>query len=242
MKKENNAVKITGIVVGGVLLLSLIVILAVYNFQPRSTMNVQGSGDVEVVPDMLNVNFRVQGKGDSSAAAKNASDKITDAVIAGLLAEGFSREEIQTKNLNVYENYDWSGNERKMLGYVASHTLTIEMSTEDLDNISNAVDAGVYAGATIDSLNYFLSDDLEKTVKAEAIIKATENAKVNAENMIKGLDGKLGRIVQISESYSNGYYPLYARSEISMDIEGAGNIQPEMQTQNAGVSVVYEVR
>ncbi len=241
MKNKNDTIKITGMIIAGAVLLTLIVIAAVYNFQPRSTISVSGSGDVKVVPDMLDLNFRIQTKANTTANVNSANDNITDAVMEALIAEGFTKEEIQTSNFNIHEDYDWTGGEREMLGYIATHTLTIEMSTEEAEKISNAVNACVNQGATIDSLNYFLSEELEQKIRSEAIAKASQNAKEKAVDMTINLGSKLGRMVQITESYNNGYYPMYRAESLSMD-SVAGNIQPQEQTQTASVSVLYAIR
>lgn len=239
--KQDNTIKLTGLIIVGVLALSLIIVLAVYNFEARSTINVEGTGDVEVMPDIVSINFRIQTNGETSAQAKSNNDEITNKVIESLILQGFSREEIQTKNLYVSEEYDWSKETRELTGYVASHYVIVEMSTENTEKISLTLDAGINAGATLDYISYSLSEELEKEVRKEAIAKASINAQEKAQDMAIGLGSKLGRIVQISESYNNGYYPLYRAESLAMD-SGTGNIQPQEQTQTASVTVVYEIR
>ena len=242
MKKENDSVKLIVIITACVLLVVSVVIFGFYNYSARSTIVIDGEGEVEIMPDLVSINFEIKTTADTTAEAKQENDNITNTVIEALIAEGIDREDIQTRNLYVSEEYDWSSSTRKLVGYTASHNLIVEISTEDTDLISNVVNAGVNSGSTLSYISYSLSNELENEINAQAVAIATADAKEKAKAMANNLDLRLGRIVQISEgSLNSGIYYAKTMSAIEYD-SASGNIQPESQTQTATVSIVFEIK
>jgi hypothetical protein len=249
MTEKNNNLKMIGAVTIGVLAITLVIITAVYNFQPRSTIVIDGTGSMEVIPDSVTINFEINSEGDSTAEAKEANDNITNDVIDALIAQGLKREDIQTKNLYVSEKYDYSSDVRKLVGYTASHDLSVEMYTNDTEKISSIIDAGVNAGSTLGYLSYSLSESQQNEIKTELISEATNNAKDKASKVAESLNSKLGRIVQISVSsnYNSGviYYD-YGYNTLAKGVSDSesrsSSIEPESQTQQLSVSIVFELK
>ncbi len=243
MKIDEN-IKLVAAITVGVLLVCSVIMVGIYNYKPRSTVVIDGVGEVEVTPDLATISFSVVTNGKTAAEAKKANDNITDSVKEALIAQGIKEEEIQTKNLYVGEEYDWSDGRKTSLGYTASHNLIVEISTKDTAKISLVVNAGIESGAELNSVTYSLSDEFEKTINAQAVALATKDAKIKAEKMTSDLGKRLGRIVQISESYSSNNKIYYAKYSVIEDTaeSGTGNIQPTTKTQTASVSVIFELK
>ncbi|MDD2444781.1 MAG: SIMPL domain-containing protein [Candidatus Nanoarchaeia archaeon] len=247
--KENDKLKMTGLIIIGVILLTLIIIYSVYSFQPRSTINVEGLGEIKVTPNEINLNFNIEKNASTSKEATNLNFETTEKVKEALIAIGIAEEDIKTTNFNVYEEFDWSKDERKSLGYKASQVLTLKLSIDEKEKISQSINAAIENDATISYIYYSLSEDLEKETKALAINKATEDAKEKATEMTKTLSAKLGRIIQISDSYNTPsyYYGTYAKDAVlteSISARGLSEVSfnPDEQTVSASVSILYEIK
>jgi len=242
MKKMDNSIKITLIVVTTVIALALIATLVYFRANPSSTITVQGQATIDVQPDLVVTYFNVMTESSTAEAAKNENAEIVDKAINALIDKGFAKEEIQTMNFNVQPKYSWSAGQRNLVGYTATHTLRLEISTENIDKIGDAIDAGVEAGATINYINFELTEENQNKYKAEAMQKATEDARNKAEAMAQGLGKNLGRLISVSSS-DFGYYPMlaYAEKAVASGDEVETYIQPSDQEISARVSVIYSI-
>lgn len=214
----------------------------------QRTVNTNGEAIIEVQPDLAVVYVDVSTLEDSAELSKNENSKVTDAIYAALYKIGIERDNIESQNYNIYEEYDWSNEGRESKGFRTSHTLKI--TTEQFDDVGEIVDAVVDAGGDavrINYINFELSDELEKAYKKDALAEASKDAKEKAEAIAAGLGAKLGDIVSISDTgfYYNPY-PIYAMgaAEDSMALERVvkTEISPRTLEVRANVQVVYKIR
>lgn len=234
---------------GAVVFVVMIVVGLISSFSPYETITVQGVSSIGVVPDEVAVYLSVETLEDSADLAKDKNAEIVADVKEALIAAGFSREDFETQNFNVYEQYDWTDDGRESLGFKATHTVVVRMSSEDEGMIGAAIDAGVDNGALLSYVNFELSTELENEYKALALKAAAEDAKVKGEAVADGLGMRLGKVVTTSSS-DFGYSPWMAyRNEVSMDSAGgmdgkevATNIQVGEQEVNAYISVTYKIK
>jgi uncharacterized protein YggE len=251
MSKMDNSVKITGIIVIGVIVLAIVCIYAFNDVAgPKETVQANGISQLTVTPDLVSIYFSVETNASTAKEAKDLNSEIVDEVISGLIQEGFERDEIETMNFNVYEDYEWLyegySSKRVDKGYKAVHTIRVKFSTEDSDKIGEAIDAGIDNGAMLSYINFELSQDLENEFKAEALKSATTDARIKAEAMADGLGAKLGDVVSVS-NYDFGYSPWIAydnRASGAMELDAAKietSVQPRNQDVSAQVSVVFEI-
>ncbi len=242
-----KSVKITAIIVSAVVVIAVITAYIVMQYYPASanTLSSQGSAQVKAVPDLVTVYFNIQTTGETAKEAKDKNSEIADKAVTNLVKAGFERKDIVTENFNVYPEYSWQNGESRIKGYAATHSLKIQIKTENKDMIGKSIDAGVDAGANIGYINFELSQEKQNGYKAEALKLATEDARIKAEAIASGLGKKLGRIVSVSDS-SFDYYPWRVYDAVpSAGAEeaktAATNIQPGEQEINARVSVVYKI-
>ena len=113
--------------------------------------------------------------------------------------------------------------------------------------IGDTIDAGVNAGAGISYINFELSQDLQNRYKAEALKKATYDARVKAEGIASGLRKSLGKVVSVSSSEFK-YYPweVYRNADMAVGAEQAKqattSIAPGEQEISGQVSVVFALK
>lgn len=210
--------------------------------QEDNVINTQGNSEVNVNPDEAEVVVGISILKDSAADAQNEANTVTNSIINSLKAEGISEENIQTEQLSLYEEYDWSKETRETLGWRATQTLRVK--TTDLSNVGTIVDIAVENGANqISSIDFGLSSEKEQEYKTEALADATKNAKEKAETIASSLGAKLGNIKSVSES---GFYYTpyrYAMEEVAgaKAVSEAAAVMPGQVTVTASISIVYKI-
>lgn len=237
-----KSVQITLIIVAGVLLSAIILTSSFSGY--TNTINADGYSEIEVMPDLVSVYFSVETQGATSKIAEDANSEISGKLETELLNRGFEKEEIQTVSFSIYPNYNWVGGKQNLNGYIAYHSIKIELDASESDKLGNIIDAATNSGALISSIDFELSQEKQNEYKAKALELAAEDAKIKAEATAKGLGKKVGRLVSVSAS-SFDYYPwnVYAESAGTKSLdEATASIQPSEQTISASVSAVFKIR
>ena len=244
--KMEKSVQITSLIVVGAIILAIIVVFGINGISTtQNTVSVAGQSTVEVMPDLVSVYFSVDTKGTTSKEASDKNTDITNALIAALESNGFSREDIQTQSYSVYPEYDWNSGSQRLIDYKASHSLKVQIPANESDKIGNAVDSGINAGAGVSYINFELSQESQNKYKAEAMKLAAQDATTKAESVADGLNKKLGSLVSVSvDSYN--YMPWLARDfagATSAEVEKAvPSIVPSTQEISASVTAVFKIR
>ncbi|MFB6246142.1 MAG: SIMPL domain-containing protein, partial [Candidatus Pacearchaeota archaeon] len=197
-KRVNPKILITLIIVVGLVVLGLI---ATSSLGSSSTVSATGTATIKAKPDFATVYFDVQTTGENSSEASQKNSEIVGEAKSSLKDLGFNASQITTENYNLRPEYDYGRDkERKITGYVASHTLKVEIPIEEKEKIGQAVDAGVNAGAGVSHINFELGKKRQSELKTEAIKKATEDAKEKAEALAEGSGNRLGELKSLSSS------------------------------------------
>ena len=244
----DKAISITLIIVLGTVVLAGIGYMSFsLLFPSTNTITGNGQATIEAIPDLVKVYFNVETQGDTSKEAKDENAEIVDDLITNIIKKGFERKDIQTLNFNIYPEYSWEDGEREMIGYKATHSIIVELSTDNTDKIGDVIDGGVDAGANINYINFELSQEKENEYKAEAIKLAAEDARIKAEALADGLGKKLGKLVSVSDS-SFGYSPwrIYEAStgigDVEMAKQASTDIQPGEQEISARVTARFKIK
>jgi len=243
----DKSVQITSIVVAGIIIVALIGYLAINQINPnaQNTITVQGIASVKTTPDLVTVYFNVETRDSDMNEASQKNAEIVDDLNVGLIKLGLEKKQIQTESFSVNPDYRWNNGYQTQNGYVARHSIRIELSTEDTSLIGDIIDAGVESGAAINYINYELSQDVQNELKAKAMKLAAEDAKIKAESVAEGSGSRLGKLVSISVN-DFAYYPwrLYSAEAGAMAQDAkvaTTNIQPSDKEISATVSVVYKI-
>jgi len=247
-EKMESSVKITLIIVAAVLLLVFGGGYALFlaGNTDTNTISVDGVSNIKATPDLVSVYFNAQTTGNTSKEANDNNAKMVDEIITALVKQGFERKDIQTESFNIYEDFQWIYNKQISKGYIATHQLKVELSTNEASKIGDVIDAGVDAGALLNYINFELSTAKQNEYKAQALKEASEDAKLKAESIASGLGKTMGDLVSVSTSNFDYYpWPIYASSGVSEDVamakQATTNIQPSDQEINAQVSAVFKI-
>jgi len=248
---KNNAIAITAIISGVLLIIALVYLFAFQSLIGgySNTVDVTGYSTIKANPDLITVYLSIESKNATSAGATQESTEIYDNLVTDLIKLGFERKDIVTESFNVYPDYSWVNGRQIDNGYRAYHSIKIELSSEDSDKILDVIDAGVNAGAGVSSINFELSQESQNKYKAEAMKLAAEDARIKADAIASGFDKRVGKLVS---TYVDdfGYYPwnLYASSESGamedarMAKDVVANIQPGEKEITASVSATFRLR
>ncbi len=245
--KIDNSVRISLIVAVAFV---FVVLIVADRFPEASgeTVTVEGVSEISVMPDLVSVYLNVETLENSANVAKDSNAEIVAKVKDALIAEGFAREDFETQNFNVYEEFDWRSDDgRKSLGFKATHSIVVTIDSEDEAMIGKAIDAAVNNGAMLGYVNFALSQELENKYKALALKAAAEDAKVKGEAVAEGLGGRLGKVVSTTMGNDFSYYPMMALAEDSFggSVKGsevATNIQIKSEMVRSQISVTYRLR
>jgi len=246
--KIDNSVQITGLIVLAVMFFVGIASITLISFSSGETVSVEGISEISVMPDLVSVSLNVETLEDSANVAKDKNAEIVAKVKDALIAAGFSRDDFETQNFNIYEEFDWSKDERTSKGFKATHSIVVSIDSEDEAMIGKAIDAAVDNGALLGYVNFALSQELENEYKALALKSAAEDARVKGEAVAEGLGGRLGKVVSTSMGNDFRYNPMVAYdmedsfAGSAKGSEVATNIQVSEQTVRSQISVTYKLK
>ena len=248
--KLQKSVQITLIIAIAVVILVVVGITYLKPISTTDTFQVNGQATSKVSPDLITVYFNVDTKGTTSKIAEDANSAIVTKLTDNIVALGFKESDLTTENYNIYPdyNYDYSRGTQTLIGYRATHSLKIELSSSQKDKVGSLIDAGTDAGAGIGYINFELSPALQQTAKTQAIKDASDDARVKAEALAAGFNKKLGKLVSVSLDQFN-YYPwnIYASSDSGITGNGAeaksavASITPSSRDVSASVTAVYKL-
>lgn len=247
MKKELNttAILVSVIIIAGVLLSIWLVSSMFGGSLTGQTIQAMGDAELTAMPDEASVYLQVQTKAKTATEAKDENSKVMEAVLENLDKIGIAKENIETENFNIYEDFDWNEGKQTSKGFVASNN--IKISTKDFEIIGKIIDAGADEGALINSINFELSNKQENEYKAMVLAEASQDAKMKAESIAQGLGKDLGDLVSVASSdFGWTPYPVYRGMATPADAgeakAAATNIEPQKLDVTASVTVVYEIK
>ena len=174
-----------------------------------ASVRAAGDGVVYAKPDQAKIDIGVvtQAATAQAAGAQNAAQ--TQAVLDRLHSVLGSKADIRTISYSLNPNYQYphDGGKPTIDGYNASNT--VEIISDDLAGIGKVVDAATAGGANqIERLQFLLKD--EKPARAEALRKAAQEARSNAEAMAGALGLRLGRVLSLEQTTSQPNRPFLA--------------------------------
>ncbi len=215
-----------------------------------NTISVVGEGKANVAPDTLEIHTSVSELKPTTKEAQDSANKKIAALQQMLKDLKVPAESLQTTNVSVNPEYDWTNNARKLLGYRSQQSVTIKVSGTDFVTIGGQViDKIASIGEVqVDSTFFTVKDQIKAMESARQ--KAFDNAKAKAEQLAKVGGVTLGKPVMISDNgvqytpvpyYRNGMM----KAEMAVSDASAGSTAPlsagESEVQMT-VNVVYEIK
>lgn len=218
---------------------------------PARTFSVDGSAEIDVVPDVAVFSVTVLSEGDKNIAniQKVNSEKM-NAITEFAKEQGIKERDLKTLQYNLNPRYGSSI--CTPAGYcppatIEGYTLTqsLEIKVRDTEILSNLLSGVVEKGAnTVSDVRFVLDDDTE--AKNEAREEAIAKAKDKAKAIAKAAGFRLGELITLYESSDIAPMPYYdamgGGAAMELSAKAAPSIQPGTQPTKVTVTLTYEVK
>jgi uncharacterized protein YggE len=211
--------------------------------RPRS-VSVSGNGEVTAEPDLAQVTLGVEARRPTMAEARAEVAKTVDRVLALTRDLRIDPKLVNATRMQVQPEYSWNDKDRKrvLLGYVVSRQVQVEV--RDLEQLGPLLERAVDAG--VNQVNDpVLDSSKRKSLEREAMAKAVEDARLNAETLAKAAGARLGPVRLLNGSTSGPPMPMYRRGPMVMADAAAAppaeTYQPGEMKFSAMVNAEYDL-
>jgi hypothetical protein len=180
----------------------------------QRTLNVTGNGKVNLTPDIVYINIGVHTEGANVGEALASNTAQSQKVADGLKQFYVDPKDIQTTAFNVYPQQQY-GPQGEMLDikYVVDNSVYV--TVRDLNQLGAILDSVVKSGANnINGIQFDVAD--RSTAMSQARKAAMDNAKAQADELVKAAGATLGDVQSINvTSYNQPYMVGSLKSDAS---------------------------
>jgi uncharacterized protein YggE len=163
----------------------------------RRRIEVSGTAEREVTPDIINVSVSLQEYLDGKK--KVTIDQLENQLENAVKDAGIPKEDFTVSNVSAWNN-TW--NKKKTPDFLASKQYAIKFhDLNKYNQILNKIDPKGIQSTNIDSYDYSKIEDLKRELK----IKALQAAKEKASYLAGSINDKVGDAISITE-VDNGNY------------------------------------
>jgi uncharacterized protein YggE len=220
-------------------LLTLFVVhLQAQTLDLRRKIEVNGTAEVEVTPDIIYISISLKEYMDGKK--KVGIETLERALQTAVLKSGIPKENFMINDIASY-NFNW---DRKSPDYLASKQYRIKVSDlSKWNQLLAGVDAKGVQYSTIESYDYSKLDAVKKELKIQALKAAREKALYLAE----AVGEKVGMALEINEQINEGYsQPIY-RTQTAMKTDATGGeAMPDIDFKkiklSAQIRAVFELK
>ncbi|MGK7883715.1 MAG: SIMPL domain-containing protein [Crocosphaera sp.] len=207
--------------------------------QVMRTLTVTGQGTVRIPTTLTNVNLGVEIQGKTATEVQNNVAQRTSSLVDFLRSRPIER--LQTTGIRLQPNYKYDNNQRLLIGYTGTNTVSFRVKTEEVGSL---LDDAVKAGATrIDSISFTAEERAISDAQKEALKLATVDAQRQAEAVLSSLNFQSQEIINISINGANAPQPQIMRSpEIVMNSSAADSTPVIGGEQTIKAMVTLQIR
>jgi len=209
----------------------------------QRTINVSGSGQAYLVPDIAYIYLGVHTELSSASEAVTENNAQTQKMIQALRDFGIDAKDIRTTNFSIWPNdkYDpQTGLPTGQKTYVVDNTVYV--TVRKLDKLGDLLDTVVAAGAnTVNSIQFDVAD--KEAALKQARADAVKDAKAQASELADAAGVQLGDIQSIS-FYDSQPAPVFEGKGGGggASAQAAVPIQPGQLTFTVTVSMTYDIK
>ena len=161
------------------------------------TVAVGASGSAAADPDRAVVTVAVVTTGDTATAVRDQLATDADGMRAALREAGVTDDQIRTTSYGISQTYE--SRESEIPRYRGVHGFRVTL--DDIEAVGTVVDAAVAGGASrVERVQFTLSEEREREVRAAALADAMANADALADAGDLRLDG----VVDVSTTQGYG--------------------------------------
>jgi uncharacterized protein len=157
------------------------------------TLTVTGQGEYVIPTTITQVQLGVEIQGKTAQQVQDEVAKRSTEVVNFLRSQKVN--ELQTTGISLQPQYDYSSEQRRLIGYVGINMVSFEVDTNQAGAI---LDRAVAVGATrIDNLSFTATDEAIAQAQQEALRRASLDAQSQAETVLNALNLSSQEIVGI---------------------------------------------
>jgi uncharacterized protein YggE len=205
-------------------------------------INVTGTGEVKAQPDMAYVTLGIEARKPTLAAARAEVTTAVDKLLALAKELKVDPKHVDSTALQVQPEYRWNeqDSQRVLLGYLVSRQVEVEL--HDLERLGPLLERAVSAGAN-QVTSARLDSSRRKALEREALAKAVEDARLDAEALAQAAGIKLGAVHMLTAMSEPPVIPMYRNKAMMAAAapEADQTYQASDMSFGATVSAQYEL-
>jgi len=210
---------------------------------PARSVAVTGSGEVSAEPDLARVTLGVEARKPTMAEARSEVAATVDRVLGLTRSLKIDPKQVNATRVQVQPEYSWNEKDRKrvLLGYLVSRQMEVEV--RDLDQLGPLLERAVDAGVNQVS-DPQLDSSRRKELEREAMTKAVQDARLNAETLAAAAGVKLGSVRALNGQSGAMPVPMYRGRVVAMaaaDAAPAETYQAGDMKFTASVSAEFDL-
>ncbi len=207
------------------------------NGRVSDTISVSGDGKVTARPDMVELTVSISSLANTSQQSLDKTNQKVSQITQVLKDNNLPDTDYQTTGLNIYTEYDYSSEYRRIIGQRSTQSLDIKIKKIDnkatkaakiIDELS-AID-----NIQINNITFNIDDKTELFTQAREL--AFNKAKQKASELAKLAGVKLGKPVSISDSTTEAYPIRYSNTAQLKMADSAVGGGTEISTGEMSVS------
>lgn len=203
------------------------------------TVKASGEATIRAQPDEAEISLGVETQAADAKTAVTQNAAQSNHMISAIRQVLGNAGEIETREYAITPEYKYQPDKAPVLtGYRANHTVAVR--THELALVGKILDTATAAGANkIEGIAFTLRND--EALRAQALSKAAQTARANAEAIASGLNLHVVRVLEAESEQTTPVRPLFARAQVM-----AGDVSTPIQTPaievSATVTVTLEVQ
>lgn len=183
-----------------------------------------GQGEVTLRPDRATVSVTIRTIAQQPDQAASRNLETAEAVTTAIEDLDLEPDSLRLTGVRIGPNREYTPEGPRDDGYFAERSLRV--TTNDLSDVGRIIEAAVGAGATqIDHVAY--SSTEETAARREALMKAVDKARGDAEAVAAAAGGRLGPVLLLSTQDVSVPRPMYRMEMASADAPRGGDALPE---------------
>ena len=209
---------------------------------PR-TIAVSGQGQIQAEPDKAVVNLGVESRRPKLEEARAEVAKTVEAALKLTRDLKIDQKYVRATRINVQPEYNWDNGarERNLIGYYVSRQ--IEVDLRDLDKLGQLLERAFDLGINQVSEPQ-LDSSKRRDLEREALAKAVQDARLNAEAVAKAAGARLGapRTISASSGFVPPPVPYQKRMVAAMaESDSSGSYQSGEMSFTGNVQIEYDL-
>ncbi len=208
---------------------------------PQRMLNVTGTGQVYLTPDVAYINIGVHTVGDTVGDALKLNNSQATAVASSLKELGVDAKDIQTNAFNVYPQQQF-GPQGEVLKTTYAVDNTVFVTVRDLSKLGQILDVVVQNGAN--AINGITFDVLDKTKALSQVRQmAVADARAQAQELATAAGVKLGNLISLNVYSSTSPVPAFGgKGGAVANAAAPVSVSAGQMVLSMDASLVYEIK